>query len=148
MTYDYTKSDVNVAQLSNAIKASAIVTTLLSVNHSGSDLSIIFDGALSAGDKTILDGLVSAHVASEVGEKNFLVKEYSNGSRTLLKETWYHTDNGDDTYADIVEETVYSYTGNKVDSYTVTSYLKDGTAIEAKTYNYFTNGDKVILKRV
>lgn len=43
------------------IKVSAISTTLDCINTDGDNVSIIFVDALSAGNKTILDGIVSAH---------------------------------------------------------------------------------------
>jgi hypothetical protein len=74
-TYTYSIADdfpggaVNTAKLHAEIQASAIVTALEGINTSGDVIEIVFKDALSAGDKTILDGdttgpaggLIAAH---------------------------------------------------------------------------------------
>ena len=59
--YSYTKS-ANVPRLQSEIGASAIVTALELIEISGTALDISFKDAISAGDKTILDQLVTDHV--------------------------------------------------------------------------------------
>jgi hypothetical protein len=49
-------------QLHNNILASAITETLQGIVGTGDVVNIIFDTALSSGDQTILDGLVSSYV--------------------------------------------------------------------------------------
>lgn len=62
--YDYTK-EAEPAQLKLEIENSAIVTALDRVDLVGNDgLQVFFKEALSSGDETILDGLVTAHVPS------------------------------------------------------------------------------------
>ena len=55
--YDVPATD----KLESEIQTSAIVTALDYINTSGDDCDIWFKDALSAGDETILDGLVAAH---------------------------------------------------------------------------------------
>lgn len=60
--YPFTKA-VQTLQLENEIKASAIVTAIQSIVLNGVDgLVVSFKDALSGGDETILNNLVSAHV--------------------------------------------------------------------------------------
>lgn len=59
--YDYTKTPVSVDRLTVEIQASAIVTALDHITTFGAALSIFFKADLADGDKTILDGLVTAH---------------------------------------------------------------------------------------
>lgn len=66
-TYNYTKTadfpgGIAPGQLDTEIRNSAIATILDRVDTDGDDVFIIFVSALSAGDQTLLDNLVSAHV--------------------------------------------------------------------------------------
>jgi hypothetical protein len=61
---DTLNGKVQGGDLDDQIRASAIVTALAFVNtgHSAADnIDIVFKAAISAGDETILDGLVAAH---------------------------------------------------------------------------------------
>lgn len=67
-TYNYSISadtangQVNSSILQTQINASSISTgVLIDIGTTGDDLAITFDVALSAGDKTTLDGVVAAH---------------------------------------------------------------------------------------
>ena len=67
--YDYVKAVVCKSSLFQEVEASAIVTTLTNVAWSEPDsLSIVFDGTLSGGDETILDGIVTAHDGTPLTE--------------------------------------------------------------------------------
>ena len=59
--YDYTKSPCAIDRLGQEIRQSAIVTSLAHCNLYGDALTIFFNADLSEGDKTILDGIVTAH---------------------------------------------------------------------------------------
>jgi hypothetical protein len=59
-SYAYT-GDVYPSVLSKEITDSAIVTVVDGIELFGTDIKVWFVDALSAGDKTTLDGLVSAH---------------------------------------------------------------------------------------
>lgn len=66
MQYDYvitdtTTNEVNPSKLSSEIVDSSISTNLTRIDRLGSNIYIVFDSALSSGDKTTLDGLVAAH---------------------------------------------------------------------------------------
>ena len=58
---DFPNAKVCPDRLRDEIRASAIVTALQSILTSGDDCDIWFKDALSAGDVTILDGIVAAH---------------------------------------------------------------------------------------
>jgi len=65
-TYDYNLSDfpnniVSVDRLTREIQQSTIVTSLDHINVNDSLVSILFKADLSAGDQTVLDGIVAAH---------------------------------------------------------------------------------------
>lgn len=59
--YDYTKTPCAVDRLLQEIQLSAIVTAVDHINLLDDQLAIFFVSALSGGDVTILNGLVSAH---------------------------------------------------------------------------------------
>lgn len=64
--YQFTKV-AQVIQLENEIKVSAIVTALNSIVLNGTnDLNVSFKDALSGGDETILNGLVTAHTPAAI----------------------------------------------------------------------------------
>lgn len=60
----------------------------------------------------------------------------------LLRRTVWATDNGDGTYADRVEETLYTYgtkkQKNTLLSRAITTYFADGSVRSTKTIGYFT----------
>jgi hypothetical protein len=66
---DFPDGAVNQGKLVDEIRASAIVTALERITHTGDSISIVFKAPLSAGDKTLLDGdttgpaggLIAAH---------------------------------------------------------------------------------------
>lgn len=66
-SYSYTK-EVNVDKLKLEIIASAIVHALENIVLNGTDLIITFKDAISVGDKTLLDGLITAHVNTPLGK--------------------------------------------------------------------------------
>ncbi len=62
---EFANDIVDVDRLTSEIQASAIVTALDFINL-GSDCRVWFKDALSAGDKTVLDGIVAAHTGEEI----------------------------------------------------------------------------------
>ena len=120
------------------------------INTTGTIIDIWFIDSLDSLSQTNLQFIIDNHSSSFLGDKNYLVKEYQNNKKRLLKSTWYNTDNNDGTYSDIVEETVYKYKGKKIESYTVTKYWANGIKISSETYVYYTNTNptREILKRV
>lgn len=62
--YDYAKSPVAIDALTSEIQKSAIATALDYISTFGAVCSVFFKADLSAGDKTILDGVVSAHAGT------------------------------------------------------------------------------------
>ena len=148
---DFPDQHVDSSRLTVEIQGSAIVAVLTHIDTTGDVCDIYFNADLSGEDETILNGLVAAHVPAEIGSKNFLVAEY-NSRGNVTKETWYGTDDGDGTYSDPVEETVYTY-GGAADklllSKTVTDLFTDGTPVAAPVvWEYVTNGDVKIMKKV
>jgi hypothetical protein len=71
-TYSIANDTANGALAADALKAeyeaSAIVTALDSISSSGDDLNVKCKAALSAGDQTILDGVVAAHTGVSTDE--------------------------------------------------------------------------------
>lgn len=61
ISQDFPNQKVDASRLTKEIDDSAITETLRGVGVNGDDCSVIFDDALSAGDKTILDDLVAVH---------------------------------------------------------------------------------------
>ena len=59
--YDYTKSPCAIDRLTQEVQQSSIATALDHMNLYGDALSVFFKADLSDGDKTTLDGLVTAH---------------------------------------------------------------------------------------
>lgn len=53
-------------RLASEVQSSAIVTALDRVDTDGDDCLVWFKAALSAGDETVLDGLVAAHTGEEL----------------------------------------------------------------------------------
>jgi hypothetical protein len=141
---------VDTALLQQQVLASDCVAVLSHINTDGDDCILVFGEEPSTGDEAIVDALVANHTRLSQAEKNFLVAEYANPHSVLVKETWYGTDNGDGTYSDPVEETVYTYTNsNKVlVSKTVTPLFPDGTlAGDVETWNYVSDDNKKIMKK-
>lgn len=102
-------------------------------------------GEMSQAEKDAIDNYVDE---TEIGDKNFRVQQYSKNGRTLLSETWYEVDNGDDTYSIKVEETTYIYSGRKVTAHKVEMFNRAGTVVESEDWNYFSSDDnKIILKK-
>ena len=59
--YDYAKTPIAIDRLTKEIQQSDIVTSLDHMNLFGAALNIFFKSDLSDADKTILDGIVTAH---------------------------------------------------------------------------------------
>ena len=79
--------------------------------------------------------------------KKFLVKEYSNNKK-LIKESWYEIDNGDGTYSIKAEETEYFYNCNLLDYRILKTFYYDGTVLFSEKWGYYTNGTKIIEKKI
>ena len=80
---DITSGTLNEGQLYSEIASSAIVTALGSVNSSGDNLNIVFKADLSAGDKTILDAVVAAHVADPLFGKDVVLTDPDTGAPVI-----------------------------------------------------------------
>lgn len=75
-TYSYSLSadfsgNLNSHQLHQEIHKSSIVPVITEVRIVGDDVDIVFNSALSAGEQTTLNGLVSAHTPLVVSVANF-----------------------------------------------------------------------------
>lgn len=118
---------------------------------SGTELkSLVLAASTAAEIQAIEDDRSQPTITYDVAEKNFLVAEYYNGK--LISETWYGIDNGDGTYSERVEETIYTYGGHRDKTLlfkTITMFLIDGTpAAPPVVWEYVTDGDKKIIKKV
>lgn len=66
---DFPNGKVNTSIFTVEIEQSSISSAALEmINTSGDDCDVVFDGALSGGDETTLDGLVAAHQGDVVPE--------------------------------------------------------------------------------
>lgn len=150
--YNFTKTSANIEQLTIEINNNSTIiedVDYIRYKKTGTDnLKIFFSVDLDAGQQTELGNIVTAHTASVVGSKNFFVEEY-NKRNFITKEIWYETDNGDGTYSDKIEETTYFYdtkNKNKLLYCVIKNFLKDGTEIDSKTLNYYSDDNKRIVK--
>lgn len=83
-SYPFTKA-VQTLQLENEIKASAIVTAIQSIVLNGAnDLNVSFKDALSSGDETILNALVSVHTPVALINEPLLVQVAAPATSTGL----------------------------------------------------------------
>lgn len=75
----------------------------------------------------------------------YSVNEYF--AHRLTKITKYATDNGDGTYSDKVEETEYTYIGNKIKDLTHRVFFDDGVLKREEKIEFFTgDGGEFIEK--
>lgn len=136
-TYNYSLSSdlsnqLDVNQLHDTINADAGITpTCLTVKNSGDVVTVIFDSALSGGEQTTLNGLISGHSVVTSGEKkiqNALLDETTATTYqtrdTLTTEylsagdykiDWYYTFKTEDGTPDIriiIDDTTVIHTNN------------------------------------
>lgn len=76
----------------------------------------------------------------------YKVTEYVSNNVVAIR--LYATDNGDDTYNDLVEEYVFTYDGNRLASKVYNKYFNDGTVAKTRTWNYYRRGSDTIEKEV
>ena len=67
VSYQYTITDtysneLDCGKLQNEISESAIAETVLGVSRLGSNFDVTFQNSISAGDQTVLDSIIAAHV--------------------------------------------------------------------------------------
>lgn len=152
---DFPSGEINKERLVEDIQASSIITALDRIDVVGDLVEIVFKAALSAGDKTLLDGdtsnpaggLIAAHngtptVPNQVEIKNTDVK-VTAAKRTDAKITYVFSPNISDKktwYLDaikVVDEVLVA------DGVQVTWTLNcggDSTAKILQVYGYVTNG--------
>ncbi|MFX1590480.1 MAG: hypothetical protein ACFFC1_20290 [Promethearchaeota archaeon] len=82
----------------------------------------------------------------KIGEKKYNVKEYLPGKR-LSKDTWYNKNDASE-YSEKVEEIIYSYQGSKLTQHVKTVYYLTGEISSQETYEYYKDGNKIIMKLV
>ena len=139
-TYTDIKASCNQMQLLVEIEADESIdrSKIRILEQQDSSINIYAEPELTSAEETALATIVSNHVGATIGEENFLVKEYSNrNGGNLLKETWYHTDNGDGTYSDIVSEKEYAYYGNTLIEHIEREYWINGVVRNEKKYRYY-----------
>ena len=109
--YNYTISTATAngavvsSKLEDEIQATSIVTALASVVTTGDILTITFRDALSSGDKTTLDGVVSAHdgVAPLTFDyvKQFVIQDPNEDKNLFVKGVYFTASNGTQTSHDV-----------------------------------------------
>jgi hypothetical protein len=116
--------------------------------NSPDELLIYFSEELSAGEQTSLTTLVTTQHPPRLLGKNFLKNIFEEGQ--LQKEQWYEIDNGDGTYSDLAEETIYSYNSGALLSSITTVYREGGIIDSIEEYEYYSgteDGRTVIMKK-
>jgi len=98
---------------------------------------------MTTNEKTVIDNFLNAKI---LRNKNFKVSTY-DATNSLIKDTWYEKDNGDGTYSNIAQESVYTYNNGNVISRVDTIYYFDGTIQSATTWNYFVNDKNQIIEK-
>lgn len=136
---DKLKYEINISNISTPLD-------YLSSDIDGDTLDVWMDEILSGDDANTLHNIIANHdgVVRTILEKKYLVEAYTDNR--LATETWYYTDNEDDTYSDKVYETSYAWQDNVLLSKTEKVFYDDGSEQSSKTWNYFTNGDDSITK--
>lgn len=110
MSFVYTYEKVVVGQrLGNEIAASAVVTAIDYITNTDTTVDISFKAELSAGDKTILDGVVAAHVPTP------MPPEHSTVDLDIPKNT-----EGKPIFVRSMTETNWHYSPHALDYYTAT----------------------------
>lgn len=87
--------------------------------------------------------------AKTIKPKNFKVLSF-NAVYRKDKETWYATDNGDGTYSDKVEETIFTYDSVSTSQLmykTITVYHVDGTVYSTEKIEYYKNDQNEIIEK-
>jgi len=123
-----------------------IITNLLSYIRwdAPQSLKIYFENQLTESDVLVLNEIISSH-SLLMGEKNFFVETYENNKKII--ETWYAT-NENNLYTNKVEETMFIYDSNKIIKKIVKEYYLGDIEKSSIEYNYFTDGNKIIYKKV
>ena len=93
-------------------------------------------------DSTILAFVQGSGVQLEAP---YIVTTKSQGKVTSIKH--YATDNGDDTYALLVREEVFTWNGNSVTKKEVKDYYSDGVLKWIETVDYYTSSTGEIIEK-
>lgn len=103
-SYDYSLSAdfpggaIDCANLVDEIAASSIVTALNRIDSTGDSVSIVFASALSAGDKTTLDGDTTGPagglIAAHDNEESNLPMAHTEDATLQTSDIRYHTNKG------------------------------------------------------
>ncbi len=85
---DFPNAMVMIGLLTSEVESSAIATTLSNIGTNGDDCTLTFSAALSAGDVTILDGLVAAHsgVKPLAAPTPVIIEPTGDSAKTLVLE--------------------------------------------------------------
>lgn len=148
--YTFIRTNVDITRLQVDIKRATNITKqlLYSTFEGPNVLKLYFNAALTIAETAALENVVISHVKGIIGEKKYLVKEYDPTGRYLVKETWYNKDNGDGTYSEIVEETLYVWELSKLMKRICNTYWVDGIVKDSEVWEYYASGkDRIIEKR-
>lgn len=92
------------------------------------------------------DAVDFEELSNTILEKKYRVDEYERGKLSVT--TWYNVDNEDETYSNKVEETSYTYSGNKIISTTEIQYSAVETVLSEKTWNYYSSGKNIRIAKL
>jgi hypothetical protein len=147
--YNFIKTNVSLNILKNEINDSSdILQDVLYINFCTPDLSIFFDAELNNDEQTALQTIIDNHVGGngQFYKDIHLVEEFSGGRK--ISQSWYETDNGDGTYSGLAKKIEYTWSGNKLLKEDEYIYCTNEAIWNKTTYEYYTDGDKIIKKIV
>lgn len=148
---DFKYSEVDTGLLETQINASGITSATLEGEPtvSGDVCSTTFDGPLSQDDEDTLDDLVAAHVPDKSPAPRYREKKYTNGvnGRILWMKLWA-TKVGPGDYAGLIEQTDYTYQGNRLVDRTVKEFWPSGSVRKETTYPYVTTGANTVVEEI
>ena len=151
--YNFTKAGpISIERLTEEINADAGISQDVDSTNGivyagdGTDgLSISMVDALPSEEQTTLASVVAAHNAGSgvTLEPRYIITEKVTGKVASVK--YYATDNGDDTYADLIYEELLTWSGNSLTKKETRRYFSDGVLMDTKTIEFFTgpNGNSI-----
>lgn len=148
MATAFADGKVNSDILTGAINDNAnIAKTVDHIDTDGTTCDIYMSDTLLTAEETELTNTCTAHSGGSgvFNEEKYEVTEESQGKISAIK--YYFTDNGDGTYADLVRERLFTYSGNKLTKEEVKLYFSDGVLASHDTWEYYDTGSGGKVKK-
>ena len=143
ISVDFPSQAVATDRLSQEIQDSAIVTALDYINTNGDDCDIWFKDQLSAGDVTVLDGIVAAHSGIPLPEPTQDINIKTSDISVPSEMKGFQDLTGHDVYrlGDLLYDCVAGETNIFMESFAAGMYLEGG-GVRIPEYTY-VSGSKV-----